>query len=311
MGVDVPTPRRSESAVERKPLRMINDGSTWDNGKLITEYTRHKRNDWRRDQTREVRGHQLWRISDDIPHLVTASEEELLRWHDGLRGAPETVAQYTSVIRGLYFWMVVIRKLRDDNPAQILKRPRVPPRLPRPMLDRNYELALACALSDPEMYLWLGLMGCSGFRCCEIAWMRVCDIEERREGGAIARIIGKGGKVRPVPIGDMLYLTMRPFLLGQGAVFTRPNGLAYGPKHISRRVNVFLHEIGIVETAHSLRHRFGTDYHAIDPDMLRQAKVMGHASVTTTQLYTDLDPVEAAQYIERLTKQRLNKRRSA
>jgi integrase/recombinase XerC len=290
---------------------MTHDASTWDNGKIVTEYTRHKRHDWRRDQTREVRGRQLWRISDDIPNLVTASEDELLHWHDGLRGAPETIAQYTSVIHGLYFWMVVVRRLRPDNPAQILKRPRVPQRLPRPMLDRHYELALACALSDPEMYLWLGLMGCSGFRCCEIAWMRVFDLEERPEGGAIARITGKGGKERPVPVGEMLYLTLKPFLIGQGAVFTRACGQPYAPKHISRRVNVFLHDIGIVETAHSLRHRFGTDYHAIDPDMLRQAKVMGHASVTTTQLYTDLDPVEAAQYIERLTRQRLRKRGAA
>lgn len=301
----MPTPRSSESVSGRKSLLMTNDALTWDNGKLITEYMRHKRHEWPREQTREVRGGQLRRIADQIPDLITASDDDLLHWHDGLRGSPETIAQYTSVVKGLYHWMVAIRRIRLDNPTQILKRPRIPPRSPRPMLAPHYELALACALSDPEMYLWLGLMGCSGLRCCEIAWMRVFDIEPRSEGGAIARVTGKGGKVRPVPVGCMLYLTMRSFLLGQGPVFTKPTGKAYKPREVSQRVNLFLKGIGIVETAHTLRHRFGTDYHAIDTDMLRQAKLMGHASVTTTQLYTDLDPIEAAKYIEELTRRRL------
>jgi site-specific recombinase XerD len=290
---------------------MTSNSPTWENGKLITEYMRHMRHDWRSRETVKVRSSQLFQISDRIPSLVTASEEELRQWSDRLQGAPETVAQYTSVVRGLFYWMSVVLKVRPDNPAQILRRPRIPKRLPRPMLERNYELALACALSNPEMYIWLGLMGCSGFRCCEIAWMRVGDVEERPEGGAIARILGKGQKVRPVPIGAMLYLTMRPFLVGQGTVFTRPDQQPYRPNNISIRVNAFLHEIGIAETAHQIRHRFGTDYHRIDADMLRQAKVMGHESVTTTQLYTDMDPVEAAQYIERLTQRRLNKRGKA
>lgn len=307
----MPTPRRSESPAGRKSLPMTNGALTWDNGKLITEYMRHKRNDWPREKTREVRGYQLGQVGEHIPSLVTASEDDLLHWRDSLQGAPETIAQYVSVITGLYFWMVVFQKIRPDNPAQILRRPRVPQRLPRPMLDRHYELALACALSDPEMYIWLGLMGCSGLRCCEVAWMRVYEIEERPDGGGIARITGKGGKVRAVPIGDMLLLTMRPFLTGQGPVFTRPDRQPYTPKQVSSRTNDFLRGIGVSETAHSLRHRFGTDYHRIDKDMLRQAKVMGHASVTTTQLYTDLDPIEAARYIEQLTRERLTPRRKA
>ncbi|WP_165960193.1 site-specific integrase [Actinocrispum wychmicini] len=284
---------------------MTSDASTWDNGKLITEYQRYKRDEWPREKTRRTRRFQLGRVAKDLPSLITASEDDLLRWRDRLRGSAETTAQYVSVISGLYYWMVVIRKLRDDNPAQVLKRPKVPVRLPRPMLPRHYELALACALSEPELYIWLGLMGCSGLRCCEIAWAKTHEVEERDDGGGIARIEGKGGKVRAIPIGQMLMLTMRPFLLGRGSLFTRPDGHPWKPDQVSKRVNNFLRGIGLSETAHTMRHRFGTDYHALDADLFRQAKVMGHASVHTTQLYTEVDPIEAARYVESLTVRRL------
>jgi site-specific recombinase XerD len=301
----VPTPPRFTSGKKRTPLPMTSNGATSENSKILTDYMRHKRHEWCSPETVRVRKSQLGQISGAIPDLGTVSEEDVLRWHDGLTGSAENIAQYTSVITGLFAWMVSVQRLRVDNPAAILRRPRVPVRQPRPMLERHYELALACALADPEMYLWLGLMGCSGFRCCEVAWCRTYEFEAQDNGGAIARVVGKGNKRRSIPIGAMLYLTLKPFLLGGGYVFTRENGQSYTPQRVSERTNNFLRNVGISETAHTLRHRFGTDYHSLDPDLYRQAKIMGHSSVTTTQLYTDIDPVEAAKYIETLTQRRL------
>lgn len=290
---------------------MTNEAATSDNNVLINDYIRHKRHEWQRPETVRVRRSQLGQIGESFPSLVTASEDDLLDWRDKLQGSPETVAQYVTVIGGFYYWLSVIRKARLDNPAQILKRPRVPQRLPRPMLERHYELALACALSNPEMYLWLGLMGCSGFRCCEIAWARTHEFEVRKDGCGIARITGKGGKIRAIPVGSMLMLTLKPFITGPGHVFTRPDGRPWTPKAVSDRTNTFLRGLGIHETAHTMRHRFGTDYHAIDPDLYRQAKIMGHASIDTTQIYTEIDPVEAAKYVEQLTRNWLSNRRTA
>jgi site-specific recombinase XerD len=280
-----------------------------DNTQLVTEYLRHRRFDWPRPETRRVRAYQVGRLSEEVPNLIAASEEDLLRWRDSLRGAPETVAQYVSVACGFYYWLAAVRKLRPDNPAQVLSRPKIPIRPPRPMVDRHYDFALACALTagNPEMYLWLGLMGCSGFRCCEVAWARTNDIEEFPDGRGIGQITGKGGKVRPIPIGKMIMTTLRPFLLGGGHIFTRPNGEPWTPKRVSETTNDFLRSIGVHETAHTIRHRFGTDYHKIDPDLFRQAKIMGHSNVTTTQLYTEVDPVEAAKYIEVLTRRRMHR----
>lgn len=279
------------------------------NDEIITRYLYAMRTRWRQ-KTREVRIYQLRAIADALPApLVLATEEHLVAWHDGLRGAPETIAAYTSAAHGIFRWMNVLARprLRLDDPSLILDRPRIPEATPRPMLDRHYDLALACAVSNPEMYLWLGLMGCCGLRCCEIAWLMVGDVEQLEAGGGLLHVTGKGGKRRIVPAGEMLMLTMRPFLSGRGPVFTRPSdGGPHTPSAISQRVNKHLHDLGISSSAHSLRHRFATDYHALDVDLYRQAKVMGHASVDTTQRYTEVSPVEAAAYIEQLTFWRLH-----
>lgn len=270
----------------------------------------HTRRPWR-PRTVEVRAQQIRALAawlDPVP-LVLATEDDILTWYATLaRWQPETRAAYASAVRCLYRWMSTRARprLRTDDPTLLLDRPVVPAAPPRPMLDRHFDLALACAVAQPEMYLWLGLMGCSGLRCCEIAWMHTGDVEERPDGSGLLHITGKGGKQRTVPCGAMLMLTLRPFLRGRGPVFTRvSDGQAYRPKGVSERVNNFLRGIGVHESAHQLRHRFGSDYHAIDPDLYRQAKLMGHASVDTTQRYTEVSPVEAARYVEQLTVRRL------
>jgi site-specific recombinase XerD len=288
------------------------------NDVILAEYLNYRRTSGRkpwRPETLRVRRYQLHAIAQQLAPtaLVDVDEERILAWQAQLRGMSETRASYISTIRGLYRWMAVLARPRliDLDPTIALERPVIAPAQPRPMIDRHYDLALACSVSDPEMYLWLGLMGCSGLRCCEVAWLMVGDVEQRPDESGLLHLEGKGGKRRTVPVGTMLMLTMKPFLHGRGPVFTRPSdGLAHRPAAVSRRVSVFLSGIGVPapHRAHSLRHRFGTDYHAIDVDLYRQAELMGHSSVDTTRRYTAISPVEAARHVEELTTNRLASR---
>lgn len=277
---------------------------------VIAEYLHAHRDRWRRGtiKLRRLQLHALARALHPA-RLITATEDDLYRWRDQLTGAPETLSSYVSAARGLFRWMTVRARprLRSDDPAAVLDRPRVPTRLPRPMLDTHFDRALRCAATNPEMFVWLVLAGCSGLRCCEIAWMQSTDVEELSGGGALLHIVGKGGKRRTVPAGAALMETMRPFLRGpRGPVFTRPSdGQAHTPDRVSQLINRFLRELGIHETAHSLRHRFGTDYHAIDPDLFRQASLMGHASLDMTRRYTEVSPLEAVRFVNDLTDRRL------
>jgi integrase/recombinase XerD len=311
----MPTPRDRRNSERNAQVMPF---PTLTNEAVIAAYVENRRaSTWRSIETVRVRTYQLRRIAEQLPApLIDVTEEQVLAWHTRLAGMPETRAAYVSAAHGIFRWMAVLARprLRADDPTLILERPRIPEAQPRPMLDRHYDLALACAVSNPEMYLWLGLMGCSGLRCCEVAWMQAADVEELPSGSGLLHITGKGGKQRTVPAGAMLMLSMRPFLRSRGPVFTRPSdGRAHTPKAVSQRVSTFLQGVGVPAPAraHSLRHRFGSDFHALDPDLYRQAKLMGHASVDTTQRYTAISPVEAAEHIETLTRRRLGVRRVA
>lgn len=276
------------------------------NPEIIKRYLAHQRNAWR-PYTREIRARQIRQIAEQLSPatLHGATEENLLHWADDLRGSLETIGSYISAARGIYQWMVGYARLREDDPTRLLKRPHVPGRPPRPMPEKRYEKALGTAAE--EMLLWIALMGCCGFRCCEIAWMLVDDVEELPDGTGLAHVVGKGGKRRTVPVGTPLMSLLRPHLRGSGPVFRRPSdGKAYTAAAVSSKTNTFLRSIGIDETAHTLRHRFGTDYHQLDSDLFRQALLMGHASVTTTQRYTAVTGEETALHIEELTRRRLS-----
>lgn len=306
----MPTPRSKVKSDSEVRLVHIQALSSED---LIRAYLDHKRASGWRPNTVKIRALQLHKIATELAPatFLDATEEQLLAWHDHRPGLPETRASYASAVHGIYRWLTRTTRMRPDDPSLILDRPRIPQAQPRPMHDRHYDLALACAVANPEMYLWLGLMGCSGLRCCEVAWMNVGDVEQRDDGSGLLHITGKGGKQRVVPAGPMLMLTMQPFLRGRGPVFTRPSdGKAHTPNMVSYRVSKHLQDCGVPapNRAHSLRHRFGTDYHALDHDLYRQAKLMGHASVDTTQLYTAISPIEAARYVAQLTEWRLQPR---
>lgn len=302
----MPTPRDGKRGL--REIHAVNDSTTMSDQAVIDSYLRAKANRWR-PETLRVRRAQLGKISRDIgvPYTLL-TEKDVLHWHEGLDGRPETIASYTSALTGLMRWMAVRARprLRDDDPTLILDRPKIPEALPRPMLDRHYDLALACATADPEMYAWLALMGCAGLRCCEIAWLQTGDVELREDGTGKLHFEGKGGKRRVVPIGSTLVPVLELFLTGRGPVFTRPSdGRAHTPGRVSTRVNKFLREINVPGTAHQLRHRFGTDLHALEPDLYKQAQLMGHSSIKTTQRYTLVEPMEALQHIEALTRRRI------
>lgn len=280
------------------------------NPDLIEHYIRAHSDRWR-PGTQRLRRVQLRAVAHDLAPtaLDQVTEDDLYAWATRLRGAPETRASYIAAVRGLYRWMSTKARprLRSDDPAAILDRPRVPVRPPRPMLDGNYDLAIRAADGNQEMLAWLALAGCSGLRCCEIAWLQVTDISPLPNGQGLLRFEGKGGKVRTVPVGTAVMALLRPAMARRrGPVFRRPtDGRAHSPDRVSQLINRHLRDLGIDETAHQIRHRFGSDYHRADGDIFRQARLMGHRSVDTTLGYTATEPIDAVQFIELLTTRRL------
>ncbi|MBN9737298.1 MULTISPECIES: tyrosine-type recombinase/integrase [unclassified Pseudonocardia] len=298
------TARDAEVLLQDEAVRRENE-------EILRRYLSAVRLRWRPNTVR-VREIQLGRFARWLypTPLTEASEDQVVDFHAQLDLSAEGVNGYVSALRGFYGWLSVRArpKVRSDDPTELLERPRVPRRAPRPVLARDYQLALACAMSDPVMYAWLGLMGCSGLRCCEVAWLRSSDVEERADGTGLLHVTGKGGHVRTVPAGTDLMTVLRPFLEARptGHVFARPlDGGPHTPDRVSQLVAKFLRGIGVQATAHQLRHRFGTDYHEIDQDVFRQAELMGHASVEMTRRYSAVSASAASRYVEHLTRSQL------
>src|SRR5690606_14823438 len=117
-------------------------------------------------------------------------------------------------------------------------------------------------------------------------------------GGATIRVRGKGGKERLVPVLPAVaaaihqYLDMCPFTLGPDApLFLGARGGPLNPRLIQRAMEGLRSALGLPETAtpHALRHSFATHLLASGGDLRTIQELLGHASLSTTQIYTGVD----------------------
>ncbi len=213
-----------------------------------------------------------------------------------------TRARGLSVVRGFYRWLA--KAGLADNPAvTALKTPRAPRPVPK-ALGAEEALDLLDMAPEPGRAPWTGkrdaavlmlLYGC-GLRLGEALSLR------RREapvtGQEALTITGKGGKDRMVPLLPAVaeavrdYIASCPFeLVPEGPLFLGVRGKALGARQVQARVAELRVLLGLPETAtpHALRHSFATHLLAGGGDLRMIQELLGHASLSTTQRYTDVD----------------------
>jgi integrase/recombinase XerC len=219
--------------------------------------------------------------------LRDVTVEHLTAWQDALTIlSVNTRRSYISHVREFYLWARAEERLAD-NPARVLVAPQARRARPRPMPEQKMERALAAA--PPRLRLWLKLAGYEGLRACEIAQVDRADIF--RDGARPLLLVhGKGGKERIVPLDlDVLAELDAPWLPTTGRLFRLRNGRPVSAHYVSKFANEFLHKIGIPETLHQLRHRFGTQVYRAGRDILLTQELLGHASPATTAIYAAFD----------------------
>jgi integrase/recombinase XerC/integrase/recombinase XerD len=216
--------------------------------------------------------------------------------------APSTVARKLASLRGL-FRTLVEHGVLEQNPADLLSAPRREQRLPRvlkasevaALLDR-IPADTALALRDRALF---ELAYASGLRAEELVNLDVAAIDF---DGERVRVEGKGGKTRFVPAGEPAlqaidrYLARgRPALLtadATGALFLSKSGRRLSTSDVRRRLRVWARQAaGVAAEAspHALRHSFAT--HLLDggADLRSIQELLGHASISTTQVYTRVE----------------------
>lgn len=220
--------------------------------------------------------------------ILYLDEAHLLDWQRqrSCELQPEPLRTDMSHHRQFYRW-AVREGFRNDDPTVRIDLPRVSRHVPRPISDRA--LANALAAADVDMAAILSLAAFEGFRACEIAGLDWSEVGTRHDSNPVLRIAeGKGGHARIVPLSGPMTAALEQLPHRRGPVIRRLDGKAgrNASHRISQRANDYLHTMGITDTLHQCRHRFGTTMYRACRDIRAVQEAMGHASPVTTAIYT-------------------------
>jgi site-specific recombinase XerC len=169
--------------------------------------------------------------------------------------------------------------------------PRLPHRLPRPARDEHIGLVLASA--DAQLAAMVGLMAGAGLRCVELARLDWDDVD--LEHGTVV-VMGKGMKERTLELSRAVVCLLAALDGIDGPVFRGARGGRLSAARVSQIVCRAFRDEGLSTVAHQLRHRFATQA-LRDPaaDLMAVRDLLGHSSVSTTQIYTLVVPGRAAK----------------
>lgn len=227
----------------------------------------------------------------DITHLLGYERERGL--------ADSTLYVYTGHLSAFYGWARG-QGLTRRNPVEGAARPRRPRYLPRPIAGGPLEMALDTA--DPRTRVILMLAALAGLRAVEIARLRREDVLEHIDTPMLL-VQGKGDKPRMVPLSAVLIRELRRYgLPTRGPVIRRLDGASapVSASLVSSVANRHLHELGIPDTLHSLRHYAGTVLYAETKDIRLVQEILGHASPAQTALYAEWSREDAPAAMDRL-----------
>lgn len=218
-----------------------------------------------------------------------------------------STARNLSVVRSFFRWLA--KRQGIENPAILtLRSPKVPKSLPRALdQDQAWETMERAGETNSARPAWVALRdtailmllyGC-GLRLGEALSLTAADLPG--SGKDTLMIRGKGGKQRLVPLlpqvaeALLAYAAACPFPLApEAALFRGKRGKALGPRAVQQRMAELRAQLGLPPGAspHALRHSFATHILAGGADLRAIQELLGHAALSTTQRYTDVDTAQ-------------------
>lgn len=191
--------------------------------------------------------------------------------------SPRTAHSVRTTFR-VFFRLLVDLEHRTIDPARTLPSVSIPRSLPRPCPDHVVQQAYSS--SDVRLGLALRIFVEAGLRRSEVARVASSDVLGR-PGEYRLHVVGKGGHERSVPISDEL--ATRILAAGDGHAFPGTDGKPISAEHLGKLV---ANALPGRWTAHTLRHRFATVAYQHSSDLRAVQELLGHASPTTTAVYT-------------------------
>lgn len=253
----------------------------------LDAYEAHMRAAGRPTGTRKMRNYHLRRIGHTLgcpPEQATT--EGLLKHLGNQEWGNSYRKTVRSTMRAFFGWMHASGRMQT-NPAAALPAVQAPRGLPRPASDDALSQSLLRA--DERTRRMILLAALAGLRCCEIATVHRGDVQGPR-GARVLTVCGKGDRVREVPITDAVAAMV---LEADGWLFPGQIDGHISAAYVSKLISRALPG----HTAHTLRHRFATKaLRGSGGNLIIVQRLLGHASVATTQVYTDVaaDELRAA-----------------
>ncbi len=217
----------------------------------------------------------------------------------GLSG--RSLALMLSAWRGLYRWLARHHGYAA-NPAQGVRAPKSPRLLPKALSVEQVQQLLADApdaspnaVQDRAMF---ELLYSSGLRLAELVALDIHDGRLDLPQGTVT-VTGKGSKTRTVPVGKQARDALRAWLKARAqlaapeerALFVGARGRRIGPGTVQARLRALAKRrgLGTAVHPHMLRHSFASHVLQSSQDLRAVQEMLGHASISTTQVYTHLD----------------------
>jgi integrase/recombinase XerC len=243
--------------------------------------------------------------------LREVQTQHVRRWAAQLRErplAPRSIAIHLSAWRGLYRWWGRNGQVAI-NPVEGVRAPKAPKPLPKAL---SVEQAVSLASFEPTAgnpvlrardHCMVELLYGSGLRVAELVgldlrggdtaagWIDAAD--------ASAQVLGKGRKRRSVPVGAPALAALRAWLELRGqiamsdepALFVSNRGTRLTPSQVRTRLKALALQAGLPTHVHPhmLRHSFASHLLQSSGDLRAVQELLGHANISTTQVYTRLD----------------------
>ncbi len=211
-----------------------------------------------------------------------------------------SIQRFLSSARGLFRYLVK-HQLASQNPAEAVQAPRASKRLPKTLdvdqmnalLDHTPDDTLISSRDRAIMEVFYS----SGLRLAELAALNLRDIDFQQKQIDIR--LGKGGKPRIVPIGAKAVTALQTWLdrrdrlgyFSEPALFITQQGKRLGVRSIQKRLKHWGQQQAISDNVHPhrLRHAFASHMLESSGDLRAVQELLGHADISTTQIYTHLD----------------------
>ncbi len=211
----------------------------------------------------------------------------------------KTIQRALSAIRSLYRYLIR-EGLADLNPAQAVQAPKSKKRLPSTLdvdqMNGLLDIAVIDSVISYRDRAMMELFYSSGLRLAELTGLDIRDVDFSDQ---LVYVTGKGNKSRVIPVGKKAISALYDWLekrtqwasFEQTALFVGKQGRRLGERSIQKRLHYWGKKQGISDRVHPhrLRHAFASHMLESSGDLRAVQELLGHADISTTQIYTHVD----------------------